>query len=98
MHGWVDVHLNMTGKNMQTDIIQEYKTTHLPLATYLKYKNVQMVGISIDDKKRGTFNFVMVPRTFILDFDNGSAVVEPNEYANRMSQLVQTVRRTMEVS
>lgn len=82
---------------MHTDILDTYSTTHLPLAAYLKVHNVQLVSVTSDQLKRGTFNFVQVPRTFIIDFNNGQAQVEPNEFAVKMSQLVQTVRRTMEI-
>lgn len=81
-----------------SDLIDEYQTSHLPLATYLRYRNVQLVGISIDDKRKGSFKFILVPRTYILDFDDGKALVEPLEFANRMSQLVQTIKKTMEIS
>lgn len=83
---------------MHTDILDSYSTTHLPLATYLRLHNVQLVKVTGDEIKRGTFHFVQVPRTYIIDFNNGQALVEPNEFAIKMSQLVQTVRRTMEIS
>ena len=83
---------------MHTDILDSYSTTHLPLAAYLKAKNVQLTGVSIDEHKRGNFGFIQVPRTFIIDFNNGTALVEPNDFAIKMSQLVQTVRRQQEIA
>lgn len=82
---------------MHIDIIDEYKTSHLPLATYLKLNNVQLMDISIDEYKRGVFKFIQVPRTFIIDYNNSKSLVEPNEFAIKMSQLIQQVRRATEI-
>lgn len=76
---------------METDILPIFDTMHIPLATYLAIKNVQLSTINLI-KKRGKFVFIQVPRQFIIDFNNGTALVEPDAYANQMTGLIQKVR------
>ena len=79
------------------NLLDIYTTTHVPLAAYLKVKGARIVNIEIKDK-RGTFTFENVNRDLIIDFNNGSAVVEPGEYASKMSHLPQTAKRLLKES
>lgn len=79
---------------MATNLIPQYSTSHVPLATYLKVKQVRIININIVDR-RGVFTFENVPRELIIEFNNGDASVEPAEYADKMSQLTQTAKRLM---
>lgn len=79
------------------NILEQYVTSHVPLAAYLKVKGVKIINIEVKDK-RGVFTFENVIREYIIDFNNGEAAVEPAEYANKMSQLTQTAKRLMKES
>ena len=79
------------------NILEQYVTSHVPLAAYLKVKGVKIINIEVKDK-RGVFTFENVIREYIIDFNNGEATVEPSEYANKMSQLTQTAKRLMKES
>jgi hypothetical protein len=76
------------------NLLDTYTTAHVPLAAYLKCKGVRIVNITAKDR-RGTFVFENVDRQLIIDFNNGEAIVEPSDYAQRMSQLVQTAKRVV---
>lgn len=79
---------------METNLIKDYHTSHVPLAAYLKMKGNQMSNVTISGR-RGVFVFPFVHREHIIDFNNGAASVEPNEFADKMSQLTQTAKRIM---
>lgn len=76
------------------DLLPTYVTNHIPLAAYLKVKGMKIINITIKEN-RGCFEFEHVIRDFIIEFNNGTAAVEPAEYADRMSQLTQTAKRLM---
>lgn len=80
-----------------TNLLDTYITSHVPLAAYLKVKGVKIINITIKER-RGTFTFESVPREYIIDFNNGAAMVEPAEYADKMSQLTQTAKRLLKES
>jgi len=80
-----------------TNLLENYTTSHVPLAAYLKVKGVRIINICVKEK-RGVFSFENVPREFIIDFNNGAANVEPAEYADKMSQLTQTAKRLLKES
>lgn len=77
---------------MNTDLLTQYQTTHVPLAAYLSCKGCQIKTIE-SYGGRGTFHFEFVPRSHITDFNNGSAAVEPGAFALKMNQLIQTAKR-----
>lgn len=79
---------------MENDLIHDYKTTHVPLAAYLRLKGVQVSKVTCEGR-RGVFVFGLVARDHIIEFNNGQAVVEPNEFAEKMSQLTQTAKRVI---
>lgn len=80
-----------------SNLLDIYTTSHVPLAAYLKVKGVKIINIVITDR-RGTFTFVDVDRNYIIDFNNGEALVEPGEYSAKMSQLTQTAKRLLKES
>lgn len=77
---------------METNLVHEYKTSHVPLAAYLRTKGCQIHEVTLDGR-RGVFEFRLVPREYIIEFNNGQGNVEPNEFAEKMSQLTQTAKR-----
>ena len=79
---------------MDTNLLKGYKTSHVPLAAYLKIKGAQLIGVTCDGR-RGVFEFDYCHREHVLEFNNGQATVEPGEYAEKMSQLTQTAKRVM---
>jgi hypothetical protein len=79
---------------MNTNLIDNYKTSHVPLAAYLKMKGNTMNNVVIEGR-RGIFTFAFVHREHIIEFNNGQAMVEPNEFADKMSQLTQTAKRIL---
>lgn len=82
---------------MNNNLLNEYKTPHVPLAAYLRLKGVQIAEVQ-HDGKRGVFVFRNVNRELIIEFNNGAAHVEPNEFAEKMSQLTQTAKRVVSES
>lgn len=76
------------------DALTEFRTSHAPLAAYLKMSGVVISQI-LYEKKRATFVFTDVPRDLIIDYNNNKALVEPNEFAAKMSDLIQTTKRLM---
>lgn len=79
---------------METDLLTEYKTSHVPLAAYLKIKGCQVMKVTCEGR-RGVFTFAYVAREHIIEFNNGQSTVEPNEFAEKMSQLTQTAKRVI---
>lgn len=75
--------------------LPEYKTSHIPLATYLKISGVAIVNVSCANH-RATYTFSNVPRELIIEFNAGRATVEPARYASEMSHLTQTAKRLSE--
>lgn len=82
---------------MMTNLLNTYITSHVPLAAYLKVKGTKIINITVKER-RGTFEFENVDRDLIIDFNNGQAMVEPAEYADKMSQLTQTAKRLLKES
>lgn len=72
--------------------MQQYKTTDIILAAYLRLCECTMLGI---DKvgQRGTFVFESVDDELIKNYDLGKAVVEPVAFNNMVKQLTTSVRR-----
>lgn len=60
-----------------------------------------MMGCAVSavesDGKRGIFVFDAVPRQALMDFNHGKALVEPNEFAEKMSQMTHTAKRTVQI-
>lgn len=79
---------------MDTNLLKGYKTSHVPLAAYLKIKGAQLIKVTCENR-RGVFEFDICHREHIIEFNNGAAMVEPGEFAERMSQLTQTAKRVM---
>lgn len=80
---------------MKTDILPIFETPHAPLASYLLTKFVPLSSIRIDGN-RGTFVFQQVPRQLVIDFNEGTALVEPNLFAGKMSGLINQARVALE--
>ena len=64
-----------------------FKTSHSPLAAYLKIKGCEISEIVNFDGK-GSFVFRAVARDLIREFNSGSGVVEPGAYAATLGQLI----------
>lgn len=79
---------------METNLLTNYKTSHVPLAAYLKIKGAQIIKVTCE-KRRGVFEFAVTQREHIIEFNDGQAQVEPNEFAEKMSQLTQTAKRVL---
>ena len=71
---------------------QEYKTTDIVLAAFLRMNECTMLGI---DKvgQRGTFVFEQVDDNLIRTYDLGKATVEPVAFNNMIKMLTTSVRR-----
>lgn len=80
-----------------TNLLDIYTTSHVPLAAYLKVCGTKIVNIEVKDR-RGVFTFENVDRDLIINFNNGAAMTEPGEYADKMSQLTQTAKRLLKES
>lgn len=79
---------------MATDLLMDYKTSHIPLAAFLAIRGCQVTKI-VAEQSRGVFLFMCVPRNYIFEFNDGKATVEPGDFALKMSQLTQTAKRVM---
>ncbi len=77
---------------MNTDLLTDYQTAHIPLAAYLSVKGCQIKSIE-NIGNRGMFHFEFVPRFHINDFNNGAGQVEPGAFALKMNQLIQSAKR-----
>lgn len=73
-------------------MIQNYKTTDIVLAAYLRLNNCSMSGID-KTKQRGTFVFDEVSDDLIKNYDLGQACVEPITFNNMIKVLTTAVRR-----
>lgn len=71
---------------------QEYKTTDIILAAYLRLNECIMLGIE-KVGQRGTFIFENVHEDLIRTYDLGQAFVEPVAFNNMVKQLTTSVRR-----
>ena len=71
---------------------QEYKTTDIVLAAYLRLNDINMSGIE-KMGQRGTFVFDEVNEEFIKTYDLGKALVEPIAFNNMIKILTTAVRR-----
>lgn len=79
---------------METNLLKGYKTSHVPLAAYLRINGAQLIRVTCEGR-RGVFEFDICHREHIIEFNNGQARVEPGEFAEKMSQLTQTAKRVM---
>ncbi len=70
----------------------EYKTSDIVLAAFLRLSGCQMSGIDKQCQK-GTFVFLNVADSLIVDYDLGNAQVEPVSFNNAIKQLTTSVRR-----
>lgn len=77
---------------MNTDLLTEYQTAHIPLAAYLSIKGCQIKLVE-NINNRGVFHFEYVPRFHVTDFNNGNGQVEPGAFALKMNQLIQSAKR-----
>lgn len=76
----------------EVQLLRDYQTSHMPLVAYLKMMGNQITDVKADGR-RGIFTFKHVPRQQLIDFNTSHARVEPNEFAEKMSQLTQTAKR-----
>lgn len=80
---------------MDNNLLKGYKTSHVPLAAYLRLKGSQLMKVTCEHR-RGVFIFDTCHREHIIEFNNGQALVEPDEFAEKMSQLTQTAKRVIQ--
>lgn len=73
----------------------DFKTSHSPLAAYLKIKGCEIKEIVAQDGK-GSFIFKEVSRDLIREFNSGSGVVEPGMYAATLGNMIQTAKRIIQ--
>lgn len=73
----------------------EYKTSDIVLASFLKIRGCQMLGIEKQGHK-GTFVFAQVAVDLINTYDLGKAQVEPVQFNNTIKQLTTAVRRIVQ--
>ena len=79
---------------MDTNLLTDYHTSHVPLAAYLKMRGNVLSAVKLEGR-RGVFVFPFAHREHVIEFNNGAATVEPNEFADKMSQLTQTAKRVL---
>lgn len=77
--------------------IREYRTSHMPLVAYLKMQGCTLQEITVEGT-RGVFTFSGVPRDLLIAFNSSKALVEPNEFAEKMSQLTQSAKRAIQIN
>jgi hypothetical protein len=70
----------------------EFETTDIVLAAYLKTKNFRLVEI-VKNGNKGTFVFAGVDQTFIDEYDLGEASVEPKSLNHEIKALTTAARR-----
>lgn len=73
----------------------EYKTSDIILAAYLRLNNFSMSRIEKQGNK-GTFVFENVDMDVVNTYDFGNAAVEPVAFNNMVKQLTTSVRRMAE--
>lgn len=73
-------------------VLNDYRTSDIVLAAFLRISNCEMVGIEKQGQK-GTFVFRYVNQEFIKQYDLGLACVEPVNFNNMIKQLTTSVRR-----
>jgi len=71
---------------------QEYKTTDIVLAAFLRLNECTMLGIE-KVGQRGTFVFEQVDDSLVKTYDLGKALVEPIAFNNMIKMLTTSVRR-----
>jgi hypothetical protein len=71
---------------------QDYKTTDIVLAAYLKAKGFKMQGIERQGN-RGTFIFADIKTDVITEYDLGTAAIEPKMLAAEIRSLTTAARR-----
>lgn len=71
---------------------QEYKTTDIVLAAYLRLSGAALVRIDKVGQK-GTFVFQNVRDELISTYDLGQALVEPVQFNYNIKSLTTSVRR-----
>jgi hypothetical protein len=74
------------------EIIQEYKTSDIVLASYLCLEGHEVAEIECVGNK-GTFVFHQIPQDLIIKFDLGSARVEPISFNTAIRRLTTAVKR-----
>ena len=82
------------GEIMENKLI-DFRTSHSPLAAYLKVKGCEIKEIAVSDTK-GSFIFKEVARELIREFNSGNGVVEPGAYASTLGSLIQTAKRMIQ--
>ena len=73
-------------------ILNEFKTSDVSLAAYLKMQSFTIIDVEVV-RTKGFFKFDKIEREEVTKFNNGTATVEPGEFSAVMRQLIQTVRR-----
>ena len=79
---------------MELDLLEDYSTTHLPLAAFLKMSGLNLTHIE-SNGTQGVFHFSAVPRQYILGYNTGKYTVEPDQFAKTMSSLTQAAKRVV---
>ena len=80
---------NLDGINT---VLQKYSTADIVLAAYLKVAGYKLKDIERQGN-RGTFVFADVDRAIIVEYDLGSAKVEPKSLAAEIRSLTTAARR-----
>lgn len=76
-------------------MINEFKTTDIILAAYLRLNGFSLVRIEKQGNK-GIFVFDEVDAALVSTYDIGNALVEPVAFNNMIKQLTTSVRRMPE--
>lgn len=74
--------------------LEQYKTTDIVLAAYLRVSGCEMAEIEKQGQK-GTFVFIDVSEELVSLYDLGKAQVEPVAFNNAIKQLTTSVRRML---
>ena len=77
------------------NIIPEYPTTDLILATVLKENGNVLDKITTQGIK-GIFYFLDVEKDFLVSYDTGKLLVEPVSFQNSLRSLTAAVRRQVQ--
>ena len=76
---------------MRTWMKENYETTDIVLAAYLRLNNCSLIHIN-KIGQQGTFVFSSVPEELITNYQLGNGKVEPRLFNNMVRQLSTSVR------
>jgi len=76
--------------------IQEFKTSDMPLATFLRYSGYKCTEVRKVDDRRAEFVFDKVDKQDLDDFNSDKTCVEPKMYTAIMRQQNRAARRVVQ--